>query len=191
MKLLAAAAAVTLAFAGAACAQTQQTAAPEQARTAVHNGPNVEAQRAAMARLSWMVGDWMGEAAVAGPHPLTVHQTEHVEPAMDGLLLVVRGHGYADPSRTGDPIFRAFGVISYDDARGLYELRVYNDGRAATAEARFLDETRFQWMMSFAPVLIRYTITFDERRWTEVGEMSRDNGATWTPLVTLNLTKAG
>ncbi|MEZ6022318.1 MAG: hypothetical protein R3C16_02640 [Hyphomonadaceae bacterium] len=66
-------------------------------------------------------------------------------------------------------------VISHDDAHGIYEFRAYNDGRAHTAQARFLDDGRLQWSMDFSPVLIRYTATFTNT-WHEVGEMSRDGG---------------
>jgi hypothetical protein len=43
--------------------------------------------------------------------------------------------------------------------------------------------------MNFAPVIVRYTITLDGDRWNEVGEMSRDNGATWSRTLEMNLTR--
>lgn len=191
MKLLSTMAVALALTTSAACAQTGQSPAPQpQAQRPAHHGPDLAAQRAAMERLSWMIGDWAGEAALAWPRPMTVHQFERVEAEMDGLLLVIRGHGYADASRSGPPVFRALGVISYDEARGVYDFRVYNDGRATTAQARFLDDGRLQWSMDFAPVLIRYTIANDGGRWTEVGEMSRDNGATWTQTISMNLSRA-
>lgn len=169
-----------------AIAQTTQTGS----QTA-YRGPDLAVQRAAMARLAGWAGDWVGEAAVTFPAPRTIYQSEHIETDMDGLLLVIHGNGYADSSREGAPSFRALGVISYDDRRGLYEFRVYNDGRASTAEARFLDDGRLQWSMNFAPVLIRYTISFGDGRWNEIGEMSRDNGATWARTIEMNLVRAG
>lgn len=183
MKLIAAAiAAAALAFSPAALAQTDRPSAH-------HRGPDVAAQRAAMERISGMAGDWQGVANVTFPTAITVHQSEHIESEMNGLLLVIRGRGFAGADRSGAPIFNAFGVISYDDARQVYEFRVYNDGRAATAEARFLDDGRLQWVMNFAPVIIRYTIELENDTWREVGEMSRDNGATWTQTIEMNLTR--
>ena len=152
-------------------------------------GPDLAVQQAAMDRIAGMVGDWEGEADVVFPAPRTVYQREHIERDMDGLLLLIHGHGYADASRSGTPIFRAVGVISYDDARQIYEFRVYNDGRAATATARFLDDGRLQWTMDFSPVIVRYTITLGANTWNEVGEMSRDNGATWARTIEMNLTR--
>lgn len=164
-------------------------AGPAPAFAQAHQGPDLAAQRAAMERIAGMAGDWEGEAAVTFPAPRTVYQREHIERDMNGLLLVIHGNGFATPDRSGEPIFNAFGVISYDDARQIYEFRVYNDGRAATATARFLDDGRLQWTMDFAPVIIRYTITLGANTWNEVGEMSRDNGATWTRTIEMNLTR--
>lgn len=167
-------------------------ASPEalaQPAQAARQGPDIAVQRAAMERLSGMAGDWTGEAAVAQPVERTVYQREHIAVDMNGLLLVIHGAGFGDVSRTGAPIFNAFGVISYDDARQIYEFRVYNDGRAATAQAVFLPDGRLQWTMNFSPVIIRYTITLAGDRWNEIGEMSRDNGTSWTRTVELNLTR--
>ncbi|HET9232436.1 MAG TPA: hypothetical protein VFO00_14205 [Vitreimonas sp.] len=160
---------------------------PAPAFAQQHRVPDLAEQRAAMARIAGMVGDWQGEANVTFPVQRLVHQSEHIESAMGGLLLVIRGTGYATADRTGAPIFNAFGVISYDDARDLYEFRVYNDGRAATATARFLDDGRLQWTMDFSPVIIRYTIALNGDTWRETGEMSRDAGATWTPTIEMAL----
>lgn len=171
----------------AAVLLTVVLALPGLSRAQTPHGPDLAEQRTAMERLAGMVGDWQGEANVLFPAQRTVHQSEHIERAMDGLLLVIRGAGYAGAERSGAPIFNAFGVISYDDARDLYEFRVYNDGRAATATARFLDDGRLQWTMDFSPVIIRYTITLSENEWREVGEMSRDAGVTWAQTIDMRL----
>lgn len=164
-------------------------AAPQQALAQGRSGPDLAAQHAAMERIAGMAGDWQGEVAVSFPGQRTVYQREHIEPDMNGLLLVIHGAGFPTAERTGAPIFNAFGVISYDDARQIYEFRVYNDGRAATATARFLDDGRLQWTMDFSPVIIRYTITLGADTWHEVGEMSRDAGATWAQTVDMHLTR--
>lgn len=155
-----------------------------------YRGPDLAAQRTAIERLAPLVGVWRGEARVAFPHAVTVHQTERVERDLDGLVLVVRGTGYADASHSGAPVFRALAVISYDDSRGRYEFRAYNEGRTVTADAQFLDDGSLRWSMSPPGVQIRYTISFDANTWREVGEMSRDAGVTWTPTVEMNLTRA-
>jgi hypothetical protein len=120
---------------------------------------------------------------------MTVHQTEEVEHGLDGLVLIINGTGHATAERTGDPVFRAMAVISYNTSSNQYEVRAYtHEGHATTATAAFLEDGSFRW--GFAPggpVQVRFTITFDRNTWREVGEMSRDNGATWTRTVDLNL----
>ena len=186
MKKLILAAIASALFVG--CASAQQ-AAPSSPPPAHSNGPDLAAQRTAMDRLAGMAGDWAGDANVMSPVQRHVFQTEHIERDMDGLLLVIHGNGYDNAAHSGTPVFKALGVISYDDRRQIYEFRVYNDGNAATAEARFLDDGRMQWMMSFGPVRIRYTITRTATHWNEIGEMSRDGGATWTQTIEMNLDK--
>jgi hypothetical protein len=176
-------------LAAAIVASVFMALSPVPASAQAHRGPDLEAQTTAMARLSGMVGNWEGEAAVTFPAARTVYQREHIESDMNGLLLVIHGNGYPTAERTGPAIFNAFGVISYDDTRQVYEFRVYNDGRAATATARFLDNGSLQWTMDFSPVIVRYTITLGENTWNEVGEMSRDSGATWTQTIEMNLTR--
>jgi hypothetical protein len=121
-----------------------------------------------------------------------VHQTEQVERGLSGLVLIINGTGHATAERTGDPVFRAFAVISYNTRSDQYEVRAYtHEGHATTATGVFLDDGSFRW--SFAPggpVQVRFTITFDQTTWRELGEISMDNGATWTRTVDLNLQRA-
>jgi len=68
---------------GAACmAQTPRT-------------PDVEAQRAAMKKLGFLVGEWSGEAsALRGPGQFVeLTQTESAQFKLDGLVPVIEGVG--------------------------------------------------------------------------------------------------
>ena len=187
--LMIAAAAALLSTACASAQPTPAPAAPAPAAQPARYGPDLAAQHAAMDRLADMVGDWAGIANVMSPVQRQVFQTEHIERDMDGLLLVIHGNGYDNAAHSGAPVFKAFGVISYDDRRQIYEFRVYNDGNAATATAQFLDDGRMQWLMNFGQVQIRYTITRSPTHWNEVGEMTRDGGTTWTRTIVMDLDK--
>lgn len=163
-------------------------AAPAEAQG--YRAPDLAAQRAAIERLAPLVGVWQGVAEVASPNRATVHQTERVERAHDGLLILFNGAGYRTAARTGDPVFRAFGVLSYNDVHRVYELRSYALGHAVTARGEFLPDGAFRW--SFAPggpVQVRYTIWVNGTAWRETGEMSYDNGQTWTQTLEMNLTR--
>jgi hypothetical protein len=177
----------SFAAATVAAAMTFTSAAAQQYR-----GPDTVAQRAAMERLAPLAGRWQGEAQVIQPAQRTVHQTEQVERGLDGLVLIINGTGHATAERTGDPVFRAYAVISYDTRANQYEVRAYtHEGHVTTATGVFLDDGSFRW--SFAPggpVQVRFTIAFDQTTWRELGEISMDNGATWRSTVDLNLRRA-
>lgn len=159
------------------------------APAAAYREPDLAAQRAAIARLSALSGRWQGEARVSFPAPMQVFQSEQVGAELDGLVLVVRGLGHADAARS-TPVFSALGLISYNDMSGAYEVRAYSQGRATTARGEFLQDGVFRWSFEpGGPVRIRYTIVFDASTWRETGEMSRDNGATWTETVSMTLTR--
>src|SRR5712692_10344383 len=57
--------------------------------------PNLEAQRAAMKKLAFLVGKWSGEASVLrGPREFVdLWQTEEAQFKLDGLLLIIEGAG--------------------------------------------------------------------------------------------------
>ncbi len=154
---------------------------------AAQHGPDLAAQRAAIERLAGLVGNWQGEAQLRSPVQMTVHQTERVERDLDGLLIVVHGTGYANADHSGAPVFQAFAAISYDERRQIYEFRSYTRGYATTATGEFLDEDSFRWSIDAGAVKIRYTIDLSADTWREIGEMSRDGGATWTPTLEMTL----
>ena len=91
--------------------------------------PNIEAQRAAMQKLAFLIGAWSGEASVLrGPGQFVdLAQTEHAQFKLDGLLLMVEGVGRLKSDDT--PVLQALGVISFDDTSGVYRMRAFNDGR--------------------------------------------------------------
>jgi hypothetical protein len=69
--------------------------------------PDLNAQRAAMKKLEFLVGKWAGEARMlrGTGDPLVMMQTEEVQYKLDGLVLVIEGVGKAD----GKPVLQARG----------------------------------------------------------------------------------
>jgi hypothetical protein len=57
--------------------------------------PNIEAQRAAMKRLDFLVGEWSGQASAArGPGIVVeLEQSEVAQFKLDGLVLMIEGVG--------------------------------------------------------------------------------------------------
>lgn len=150
--------------------------------------PDLAVQRAAIDRLAPMLGEWRGEVAVSFPEPMTVYQHERVERDLSGLTLVIHGTGYAEADYSGEPVFEAMAVISFNEQSGLYEVRSYSGGHAVTARGEFLDDGRFRWSFAGGPMQFRYTATFSDGAWHEVGELSRDGGASWMQTIAMNLT---
>jgi hypothetical protein len=165
---------------------------PAIAQAQGYQGPDVAEQRVAMERLAPLAGRWQGEADVVVPRAMTVHQTERVEHDLTGLVLVIHGEGFANAEHTGDAIFNAMAVISYNDRADIYEFRSYTaTGYATTATGQFLEDGSFRWSIvpEGSPVHIRFTIAFDATTWREVGEISYDRGATWSRTITMDLRK--
>jgi hypothetical protein len=135
--------------------------------------PNVEAQRAAMKKLQFLVGEWSGKAsALRGPGQFVdLVQTESAQFKLDGLVLVIEGVGRAEGD--GKPALQALGLISFDDDAGTYRMRAFNDGRWLETEVKLADgENSLSW--GFALGEFKTTIVLcinDKGEWTELGEL--------------------
>jgi hypothetical protein len=127
----------------------------------------IAAQRAAMARLAWMDGEWRGPAvtrAEDGEH--RVIQTERIGGLLDGTVKVIEGRGFNPDGSKG---FNAFGVISYDPSADKFEFRSYAQGRSGTF-AIAPNGNGYVWEIPAGPATIRYTATLADGTWTEVGD---------------------
>ena len=193
-------------FAGLIAAVLMMTSAPLASAPAATPGagPDIAAQRAAMARLDWMAGAWEGTGWTLSPDGTrwAFRQTEKVESRLNGAVLVIEGRGFAprtpqgptEPTQAPRPeslVFNALAVISFDDAKAKYAFRSYAFGYANTFEAEFSPDGAFVWRI--APPngpLMRYVITRPSPdEWLEVGERSIDAGRTWTQFFEMRLTR--
>src|SRR5438552_5786113 len=80
--------------------------------------PDVEAQRTAMKKLSFLVGKWSGDASVLQGQGrfVDLSQTEEVQFKLDGLVLMIEGVGRAKSD--GKLALQALGLVSFDDEFG-------------------------------------------------------------------------
>lgn len=139
--------------------------APAQAQNA--DQTSIAAQRAAIAVLSWMDGEWRGEAVTqspSGPHRVT--QTERIGSLLGGSIKLVEGKGF---NRDGTVGFNAFGVIAFDPRTKAYTLHSWAQGR----EGNFALEATssgYVWRIPAGPGTIVYTAKVKDGHWNEVGD---------------------
>lgn len=137
---------------------------------------NPERQREAMKRLSFLVGQWHGEATlvVAGGVRRRLTQTEDVRFRLDGLVLLVEGTG-RDPE-TGAIAFNALATIAFDTASGTYRFRAHNDGNYLDTEM-IVRENGVEWGYSRGPAVVTNVMKLDaEGRWIEFTDVSVSGG---------------
>lgn len=135
--------------------------------------PNLEAQRAAMKKLDFLVGEWAGQARMfRGPgDPIEFLQTEVAQYKLDGLLLMIEGIGR---TKSGQPVLQALGLISYDDETHTYHMRAFNDGRFLETEVKLLAEGQeMTWGFALGEIKTKSVLRINEAaEWTELHEIT-------------------
>lgn len=136
--------------------------------------PDVEAQRAAMSKLGFLIGRWSGEASVLRGPGVTAElvQTEEAQYRLDGLVLTIEGVGRAKSD--GKLALQALGIISYDDAAETYHMRAYNDGRWLETEVKLAESGKgITWGFSLGEFKTSSTLRINEKgEWTEYAELT-------------------
>ena len=136
--------------------------------------PDIEAQRTAMKKLSFLVGKWTGEGRMlrAPGEMVEMLQTEDVGYKLDGLLLVIEGIGRNRAS--GKPALQAFGLISYDDEAGSYHMRAFNDGRFLETDLTLDDAAKqITWGFALGEITTSSVLRIDDNGdWTELHEIT-------------------
>ena len=135
---------------------------------------DLNAQRAAMKKLEFLVGRWKGEARLLrGPDEwVDLQQSEEAQYKLDGLLLVIEGVGRTKSD--GRCVLQALGVISFDDETATYRIRAFNDGRFLESEVELLDQDRaMSWGFALGEITTRSVLRINESgEWTELAEIT-------------------
>jgi hypothetical protein len=154
--------------------------------------PSTAAQRDAMKKLDFLVGEWKGEGWMefAPGQRRTFKGTEVVQGKLDGLLLTLDGLHRGQVGGKGEEVVvhNAFTVVSYDDKARRYRFQAftargnYEDAAAEVTDGQLVWGTK---VPQFGDV--RYTIKRDDKgRWFEVGEVSQD-GKAWRKFFEMTL----
>lgn len=136
--------------------------------------PDLDAQRAAMKKLSFLVGRWTGEARLLrGPGEwVDLLQSEEAQYKVDSLVLVIEGIGRAQSD--GRALLQALGIVSFDDEIGKYRMRAFNDGRFLETEVKLLDQGKgLSWGFALGQIATKSLLRINERgEWTELAEIA-------------------
>ena len=136
--------------------------------------PNIEAQRAAMKKLDFLVGEWSGQASAArGPGVVVeLEQSEVAQFKLDGLVLMVEGVGRTKSD--GKVALQALGLITFDDTSGSYRMRAYNDGRWLETDLKLLEDGKGgSWGFSLGEISTKSVGRInDQGEWTELTEIT-------------------
>ncbi|WP_426027797.1 DUF1579 domain-containing protein [Brevundimonas sp. TWP2-3-4b2] len=140
---------------------------PAAASAQAMNPEGTPEQRAAMQALSWMDGEWVGQATLyMGPGRTETHtHTERIGPMLGGSIKVIEGRssGAAD-----QPGFNAFAVVSWDDGSDRFMMRSYANGQAGDFPLAATTDG-FAWSTPSRGGEMRYVTTFKDGEWVEVG----------------------
>ena len=136
--------------------------------------PDVEAQRVAMKKLAFLVGEWIGEASVLrGPGQFAeLVQRESARFRLDGLLLEIEGVGRAKSGN--EVVLQALGLIDFDDKAGMYRMRAFNDGRWLESEVVLVNgEESISWGFVVGEIRTKTVLRINNKgEWTESGELT-------------------
>ncbi len=136
--------------------------------------PDIESQRVAMKKLSFLVGKWSGEARVVRGSSgiLELIQTEEAQYKLDGLILTIEGIGRSKSD--GKVALQALGIVSYDDQAGAYRMRAYNDGRYLETELKLAGDVRgITWGFALGEIKTSSVLRINEKGdWTELTEIT-------------------
>jgi hypothetical protein len=154
--------------------------------------PDLNAQRAAMKKLGFLVGKWHGEARLlgGGGEWMNLHQSEEAQYKLDGLILVIEGVGRTKSD--GHSVLQALGVISFDDETATYRLRAFNDGRFLESEVKLLDQDKtMSWGFALGQITTKSVLRINESgEWTELAEVKIGSEPPKT-LLELTVRRAG
>lgn len=153
--------------------------------------PEAARARAALAPLAALVGEWEGDARVTtGPgQTITVRQYEYVTFGAGSTVLMIRGIGReAEPPGSGAIVFEAAATIWFDPDAEKLRMRAHRaEGISVEPDIEVRPDT-IVWGFPVPGGRIRYTITYSDTSWHEVGHFLRE-GSPPIPTVDMRLRK--
>jgi hypothetical protein len=148
------------------------------------------AEITALSHLDYMVGTWTGSGwMMLGPgRRAEFTQTETITKKLGGSLITIDGDGRdaANPERH---IHSAFATIYFVPEANEMHFMAFSGGNKVDVVPTLGDHTLI-WGFDAPYGKTRFTLDFSSGQWHEIGELSRDNGQTWTKNFEMTLTRS-
>ena len=152
-----------------------------------------DSARQLLAPLTWMMGEWSGEAKVInGAQQFAMTQHESVVAAASGTVLLIQGRGTM-PGANGvgvRTVFESAGLLSFDMASRQFKwVASGGTGYVGISDAQVTRDTLVWFTSDALGARVRYTISRGASgEWREIGETSND-GMTWRRTFEMTLVK--
>ncbi len=182
----------TLMLAGGLLAGLGSMPALLKAQTPEQRAATLRTAQEAMARFSWLEGEWEGPAtAINGGRSFNLTQRESVQRAAMNTALMIQGRGSMKtaPDQPARLVFNAAGMLAFDGVSGkLVFFSSSGSGQAQQFSAEPTGAEGFIWgHTDGSGHQMRYTITRTPAgEWHEIGHTSSD-GKTWTRMFEMTL----
>jgi hypothetical protein len=137
-------------------------------------------QKEAMAKLSFILGEWKGSGTTSFGHELfPFDQQETISSKCDGLLFSIerkhdkRSRDFSIKESIGG--YTEFGTISYDEESQRYVVRMHRSDGSRQEYALAITAEGLKWKCSVSPWgEVVYTAVLSADSWTILGEILRD-----------------
>ena len=134
-------------------------------------------ERAGLAPLAKMVGQWQGDARVqmGSGEAQIVTQHEDVVWGAGQTVLMVRGTGRLKDGNPGTIIFEAAAMLWYDSDAKMIRMRAHRaEGVSMEPEVQLKGDTLF-WGFEANGGRVQYTTVVTETEWHEIGQFIMPN----------------
>lgn len=151
--------------------------------------PTLQSQLEAMKKMHVMEGNWKGEGWIQkGQSERELFSVkENVSIKNNGVTLLVEGMG--TNATTNEIVHDALAIIYYDVQAQTYKFDSHLAKGMHKLATGQMDDNMFIWGFGLPNnAKIRYTLTFTDNSWNEIGEYTPDQ-TNWYKFLEMNLTK--
>lgn len=135
-----------------------------------------------MKALKWLSGKWEGTAYLLGQDGMKQEVTHYLafEPRLNGTMYLISEHVMVGQ----DTLFRNLAFFGYDFLQSKYNLRAFTNGGAQMDAYVEVLDNRMIWRFHAGGQIYRYTAYLNNQsQWHQVGEVSSDEGESWTSFL--------